>query len=556
MPSSPLGSPSVSGLLSLPTELIERIIVYTLTAGSQKNIANIALTCSVLHTVVYGPSCGYLWRAIFFSIFDDPGDVSRCLSLMGISSKIGTNKEFDWARALKSRVAAALNFKALTRLPDHPNLQPTSSSDPVDSGSTTPNSSPPPQQQQQHQSSLGLLYELPGALESIMSTIDTERPYPKVPMIAFSSPAAIESLSGTPFPAYPAFPPLMLLFATMRIGNPYPEILESMNTNWLHDVFRTGYPPALVHRILLGTTPIDHPIFQDWPSSPLAKTFFRMMTHTGFIPMPYLAPESDSGAGGGAGEGLRLGAVPIRERDEGRRSFPHMPPDEQRERVRRWARTTVYNLRYLWSERQWGPFLAITEDTSPIAQGRVFFAQRTTQAATTATATAGAGDDGDGDEDGEASSSNDEWADDDLVPLIINTHPRPAAAATSSSTAVSNLQLKPDWMFLAAVRILVEMNLKDSLGSRTDGGDIDLVIEGLSEALQRLDGGRVGGAPGYWHGQEGYQQVLEEARRREEERKQPMSSKGKGKEKEEEDEDEEKDKVEGWDWAGVEGQWK
>ena len=57
---------------SLPTEVIENIILCTAEEGFPHAIGALSQTCRAFHTLIYKAGDHHLWRAIFLSTFDDP----------------------------------------------------------------------------------------------------------------------------------------------------------------------------------------------------------------------------------------------------------------------------------------------------------------------------------------------------------------------------------------------------------------------------------------------------------------------------------------------------
>ena len=59
-------------LSSLPTEVIESIILCIAAGGFPHAIGTLSQTCRALHALIYEAADHHLWRAIFLSTFDDP----------------------------------------------------------------------------------------------------------------------------------------------------------------------------------------------------------------------------------------------------------------------------------------------------------------------------------------------------------------------------------------------------------------------------------------------------------------------------------------------------
>lgn len=211
--------------------------------------------------------------------------------------------------------------------------------------------------------------------------------------------------------------------------------------------------------------------------------------------------------------------------------------EEQFTSARKWARRVVYDLKCLVRDRGYGPFMSLKVPNSN--EGPKV-----------------------GRNDVEADEDEDEDGDDDFDALIPFVHllgphllghhdlPNPSPSSQEdydidpcSPNSIST-QLKPDWTWLAAARIVVEANLQDmlfrsnvnpNLQPPDEGGDaqngLNQVLEQAGEALRRMEGLRMGGAPNYWNLWKGKDE-----------------GKGKSKELTEESWD--------WDWAGVTGIWR
>lgn len=57
---------------SLPTEVIEAVILCTAAGRFPSAIGALSQTCRALYALIYQATDHHLWRAIFLSTFDDP----------------------------------------------------------------------------------------------------------------------------------------------------------------------------------------------------------------------------------------------------------------------------------------------------------------------------------------------------------------------------------------------------------------------------------------------------------------------------------------------------
>ncbi|KAJ7071471.1 hypothetical protein C8F01DRAFT_1047448 [Mycena amicta] len=324
--------------------------------------------------------------------------------------------------------------------------------------------------------------------------------------------------------------------------------MESKNTSWLHEMLSSrGYPSQLTNR-LSNLRPLDpsgepglRPEFED---SPQGRAFNKLTFLRGFIP--------DTGDI----------AASVREQHAVSRAS---------------ARTRVYNTRYLMRERMWGPFQPLHPCPEAYAwRTRLHRAIRPDSDEEEATGShcihsssivpspeVYYESDDDPDYGPDANSDHGDDSDDDdndgtqgLLLQFLAHHGINFADETRHPTYVfpAPHHVIPDYAFLAAARIVIESNMRDifqvnDLSLPTSGlspahiaaADVNCELRDIVEAMKSLDLVRMGGAPGFWHAWR--PQIPQED---EEASVSSTADKEKGKEKE----------CEGWDWAGVEGEWR
>jgi hypothetical protein len=306
---------------------------------------------------------------------------------------------------------------------------------------------------------------------------------------------------------------------------------------------------------------------KEWAKSDEARLFYKLVAHTGFIPVRAPAQDVEAYQMSSAEDAdlsndqvsvdgdifFTPNASPPLGSDD---PSPQMAPTPQKDfadaqfiSARRMARRTVYDLRFLQPERMFGPFMPSPPDEFPDEQegSRQGKARRSQ---------------GDGDESDDSAyvyhsidsySNGDDAASsangaDDLFPLIDLITPEDVDAAPAENRLPSPHTLMPDWTWLAGARIIVEANLRDML-RRTSTVDTGLHgaetgIDDVTDALRRVQGLRMGGAPGFWDGW-----TARSRRPVHEER--GIDTKGKSKANETCERSEQ-----GWDWAGAAGTWK
>ncbi|KAI8976350.1 hypothetical protein BD414DRAFT_524606 [Trametes punicea] len=494
-------------VLALPTEVVELILINAAAAGHPESIAAFSRTCRAHWELVYGPSDQHLWREIFLTTFDDPRVTGGGPGWHDAIAQRGTHHKdlfVNWGQEYRRRIWAARFIRRQTdpgaevwiegRLAFVSSLE-------RDQGNTR-------------------------ALDALISVIDTAAPcQPRFP----NASVAVAS-------SYPTFPPLPQAMGGPSngivpvgpfddTGRAFGQALSARNMAWLQSVLERGYPPAVTVRFSgekweggIAGQYLDEEDFRQIQSAG------HLIACTGFIPVPHredpTAPPADD--------------TPA----------DHLPPldmseEKQRKRARRLARMRVYNMRYLARERHWGPYLPCAEkkthpsrpsiDDDELLQPILALFRFTPQHP-------GAdgehlqlhledeededgedGEDGEDDEDG-----REDGAEEGVMEDIAGTQfppPDPPIPA----------QLRPDWAYLAAVRTVVEANLRETFSE-----------ENLSGLLS-LDGLRPGSAP--WDAdqyRDSVSAITDNA-----------NPSGKGKEKADDP-----DEVEGWDWAGVTGIWK
>lgn len=303
----------------------------------------------------------------------------------------------------------------------------------------------------------------------------------------------------------------------------------------MEDVLKAGYPPSLVQKFLVdGNQRRQRKMGSEerlWENSDEGKLFHKLVFLKSFL----------------------------------------YKSDEDLTTAREMARTRVYNLRYLMPERCWGPFLpdddnareAILRTRFPNFEEEIshqimnvddglgqigqiihittnadegFYPFLSTDASDVRRADTEEDDDHQNDEEDE---------EDERVEFF--GHPHNPAFITPKPH-----QVVPDYAFLSAARLLVEMNLKEVLALDTEESDdsssVDASVSRLVDAFACLDLMRMGGAPSFWttswpiHPED-----LENSELSLNTPTDHVNSKGKAKET---------DEFQGWDWAGVAGEWK
>lgn len=451
------------------------------------------------------------------------------------------------------------------------------------------------------------------ALNVLLCIITTSTPFPCTTTIYFG-PLPTPVPGTTPFVNYPAFPPLVLLLCASSSSIPRPSVPNlpgSSNAEWLEGLLHCGFPGALTRRLLAEPDLLDYELkgevdtMEDGSSSEIPaqreimeweedervmKLFYKLVAHTGFIPVTDPAQDKEANDdqyqvpinGDGdvestpapsftlnqisehVGDHVMFDKTPSDNSDDASSLSPSKHPSavEQFASARRMARRIVYDLRFLKPERYFGPFIApISNDEANKGGSTSKGGSMTSRLLTVDDA---------GEENTEYSysdihSDSDAGEDDTsenesdiLFPIVHLINMLPNADATPGPRLAGNGQpislhsLKPDWVWLAAARIIVEANLRDmlerapNLNADANGAESDRrVLEEVGNALRRIEGLRMGGAPGFWRdwGVMDSSANSDAGNEVDVKGKCKMQESGEGTEQ-------------GWDWAGVEGTWR
>ncbi|KAJ7139691.1 hypothetical protein C8R44DRAFT_867809 [Mycena epipterygia] len=331
------------------------------------------------------------------------------------------------------------------------------------------------------------------------------------------------------------------------------DVPPSNNISWLDRALAPGYPPPLTKRLLASFDP-EGPVFTraEFEDTPQGKAFSKLTFLRGFIP-----------------------ADP----DQTASTVEH-----QHATARAIARTRVYNTRYLLSERCWGPFQPLDPTQPHVYRWRERLTRfvppesdsQDADMALRSAYTSGTYrfhpssiilgpsllDPDDDIDDPDYDPDDSDLEDPHDTPHLLHFLSSHGMDFSDNSVHPTYIfpaphRVVPDYAFLSAARFLVEANMRDKFAledqlsthgsaSQLAAEDVGLTLADVVDAMQSLDLVRMGGAPGFWD-------VWRPEKPEEEEGDdgEPVPApvdKGKGKATEGE--------VDGWDWAGVEGEWR
>ena len=72
-----------TGIIALPLEVVEDIIVFLAIEGQFTTISSLAQTCRHLRQFIYDPADKHLWHRIFLTTFDDPSPLINANGVQG-----------------------------------------------------------------------------------------------------------------------------------------------------------------------------------------------------------------------------------------------------------------------------------------------------------------------------------------------------------------------------------------------------------------------------------------------------------------------------------------
>lgn len=396
--------------------------------------------------------------------------------------------------------------------------------------------------------------------------LETAAPFP-------ASPTMIDMTSSLPS----VLPPVVFLRSL-------PIHLASRNGAWVERVLENGYPPQLAERIFapirrrtaLGRRPHHNTAIwsdENWESSEEGRLFYKLVFLRGYKPGPSGSGESldhdavvsyEFGAAWNSTSpvpsGSRSDSPPVYSGHEFLTSDMDMVFSERLSEASEWrgasaralARRRVYRLQYLTRHRCWGPFMRLPskvrpEDHAPNAISPAVCEEDNSEddeesgfaRLVEIQVRNGMSEDGDPDYVPSDFASEDGDGDEFDVSPLLDFFDFNDGNARPTFVFPPPHQVKPDYAFLSAARFLVEENLKEVLETTLDGlpnpdgaGMSGMSVTKILDAFASLDLIRMGGAPNFWSGS-----------------RENSGGEGKGKAKDD-------GQVQGWDWAGVAGEWR
>ena len=215
-------------LSSLPSELIEDIIILSTLLGDTRAPSTLAQTCHLFRSLVYYQQHSHLWREMFLILFDDPrpacnvhthgsapSRLNFCNKSKGKLKDCHANYGFPWEEEYKLRIWTESFILRRTQ--------------PALSGSHDTSSDLPSTDA-----------DLCTVLETLLRVVLTVAPLPYHVLASLTSHCQTPSLPHS----HPIFSPV-LIAAHLQPS----RFLSSRNTLWLARVFKRGLPRVLLARL-------------------------------------------------------------------------------------------------------------------------------------------------------------------------------------------------------------------------------------------------------------------------------------------------------------------
>jgi hypothetical protein len=93
-------------LLTLPSELLEQIILLCALSSSFSSIAALSEVSKRVYEIIYCSGDTHLWRGIFLAAFGDPRRGGEVMRREWVDQDLGAQEEIDWKRECIRRFRA------------------------------------------------------------------------------------------------------------------------------------------------------------------------------------------------------------------------------------------------------------------------------------------------------------------------------------------------------------------------------------------------------------------------------------------------------------------
>jgi hypothetical protein len=99
-----IGTPNM--LSTLPSELLERIIITCASSGSFTSIGALSAVVKRLYEIIYCSEDNHLWRGIFLTVFGDPRRGKEVVRREWINKELGAQEGIEWKKECIRRLRA------------------------------------------------------------------------------------------------------------------------------------------------------------------------------------------------------------------------------------------------------------------------------------------------------------------------------------------------------------------------------------------------------------------------------------------------------------------
>ncbi|KAF7793559.1 hypothetical protein EIP86_004673 [Pleurotus ostreatoroseus] len=388
----------MTSITSLPSEVVEEILVYLAERKEPLSISRLAQTCLHLRQIVYDPLDKFLWRRVFLTTFDDPRSASDQSS--------PEKSTFDWGQEYKSRVWTQSYVRR--RINEHHEEADTSVAQRLRSKQRA---SPSPEETEAFKKALHTIVRV---IETTAHAVNRDAEH-EIPGTSLSRASLVDADDRSP------------------TGPRAVDVDDSSkNAAWIQELISRGLPREFSPRF--SAKDLD----PYWSSEDDVQAVHKIVAYFGlnfektWADKPPKRRSSDPWSRATAN---RCELIPTDVYD--------LTPDELFARARFLARREVFDMDYLSRRRNWGPFLPYF---APKAEERIEVDEDSDSDS----------EDPDYIPPDAQDSEDDEDMDDDMDerPTLVVHPPRRKAPPTPEN-------LRADWVHLAAIRVVAQASLQE-----------------------------------------------------------------------------------------------
>ncbi|KAI0814774.1 hypothetical protein BC629DRAFT_1719942 [Irpex lacteus] len=319
--------PVLTGVLALPLEVVEDILVFLAIERDFTTISSFAQTCRRLRQFIYDPNDNHLWHRIFLTTFDDP--------FASNGDKEGARRALDWGEETRNRVRASIMLtpRNTDSLPDPRTLRHHLRSE-----------------ERSHTVQVDVSKDYTWPLQTILSVFETLAPLPHSSALSSEDPME---------PRHSFTRDMSLVEADERSPLAPPKISGewgkyfSRSVFWLHSVLNRGLPFILPCRY--AHSRLD----KAWIHNDESRALHKLVALCGFEILLNTHPD-------GPAEGYNW-----RWKYKDRFQWPRLKKEGRRELIKRLCQARVFQMDYPSVRRCWGPFLPVESHPNDEGSARV-----------------------------------------------------------------------------------------------------------------------------------------------------------------------------------------